>query len=325
MSDPEYRHAAALGSSFASGPGIEPIEDRAARRSARNYPHLLAENLGAALTDLTVAGATTATIIDTPQRSLPQKLPPQLDGLPDTADLVTITAGGNDLNYIGSMTRLAFAARLAGNALTRPLSSLMSRTGVPVPSRDDIELAAANLVRIVEAVSKRAAGARVVLVDYLTVIGEHTTTEVNPQSRVDRPYPAVQRFVRSHGTGTLGSRCRDESARQVVAPGDESLDARPQFFDPGRVPGAVEVKHVLGVLGAQLARFVREARSPIDVRGAVQLSLRPTVDSRSIKKVAGSGKSAFAGRPSALLTAWSAIQRPTPTLSRPTVEILGAK
>ncbi len=184
MSDPEYRHVAALGSSFASGPGIEPIEDRAARRSARNYPHLLAETLGAALTDLTVAGATTATIIDTPQRSLLRKFPPQLDRLPDTADLVTITAGGNDLNYIGSMTRLAFAARLAGNALTRPLSSLLSRSGVPAPSRDEVDLAAANLVRIVEAVTKRVAGARVVLVDYLTVIGEHTTTSG------ETPFPA---------------------------------------------------------------------------------------------------------------------------------------
>ena len=184
MSDPEYRHVAALGSSFASGPGIEPIEDRAARRSARNYPHLLAETLGAALTDLTVAGATTATIIDTPQRSLLRKFPPQLDGLPGTADLVTITAGGNDLNYIGAMTRLAVAARLAGNVLTRQLSSLMSRTGVPVPSRDDVELAAANLVRIVEAVTQHASGAHIVLVDYLTVIGEHTTTSD------ETPFPA---------------------------------------------------------------------------------------------------------------------------------------
>ncbi len=230
-----------------------------------------------------------------------------------------------------------------------------------------------------------------------TACGLKSTGEVNPQSRVDRPYPAVQRFVRSQASWTPGrsglrpragggrgsclrsaeaqfrwhragrscaafwrsapqrstasspvsissapsvpvstpssasrsrhtrSRCRDGSGHQVLAPGGESLDVRPQFSDPGRVPGAVEVKHVLGVLGAQLARFVREARPEIGVRGAVQLSFRPTVDSRSIKKVAGSGKSAFTGCPSALLTAWSAIQRPTPTLSRPTVEILGAK
>jgi hypothetical protein len=35
-------------------------------RSARNYPHLLAEQLGAELTDLTVSGATTAGCPTTP-------------------------------------------------------------------------------------------------------------------------------------------------------------------------------------------------------------------------------------------------------------------
>ena len=59
MSIRQYRHVASLGSSFAAGPGIEPAADRAARRSARNYPHLLAARLGAELTDLTVSGATT--------------------------------------------------------------------------------------------------------------------------------------------------------------------------------------------------------------------------------------------------------------------------
>jgi hypothetical protein len=66
MSIRQYRHVASLGSSFAAGPGIGPVADRAARRSARNYPHLLAARLGAGLTDLTVSGATTATIIDAP-------------------------------------------------------------------------------------------------------------------------------------------------------------------------------------------------------------------------------------------------------------------
>ena len=61
---------------------IQPMEDRAAGRSARNYPHLLAQRLGARLTDLTVSGATTATILDTPQRILRHVFPPQLQGLP---------------------------------------------------------------------------------------------------------------------------------------------------------------------------------------------------------------------------------------------------
>ena len=62
-----YRQIAALGSSFAAGPGIKPVEDFSAMRSKRDYLHLLADHLGATLIDLTVSGATTTTILDTPQ------------------------------------------------------------------------------------------------------------------------------------------------------------------------------------------------------------------------------------------------------------------
>src|SRR3569623_115027 len=65
-----YHHLVALGSSFAAGPGIEPVADAGAMRAARNYPHLLAERLGAELTDLTVSGATTGTILSKAQRTL---------------------------------------------------------------------------------------------------------------------------------------------------------------------------------------------------------------------------------------------------------------
>jgi lysophospholipase L1-like esterase len=174
MSTPQYRHVASLGSSFAAGPGIQPMDDRAARRSARNYPHLLAERLGARLTDLTVSGATTGTILDTPQRLLTHVFPPQLQGLPADADLVTITAGGNDLRYVGSMIRFGVAGRLSARPLTRPLGALFSRGGMPAPSAADVEAAARNLARIVTAVGGKAPGARVLLVDYLTVIGPAT-------------------------------------------------------------------------------------------------------------------------------------------------------
>jgi lysophospholipase L1-like esterase len=171
VSTSKYRHIASLGSSFAAGPGIEPVEDRAARRSARNYPHLLAARLGAELTDLTVSGATTATVLDTPQRVVNQVFPPQLDGLPADVDLVTVTAGGNDLKYASSMIRFAMAGRLSSHLITRPLGALIGRGQVPRPGAADIDRAARGLASIVAAVRSRAPGARVLLVDYLTVFG----------------------------------------------------------------------------------------------------------------------------------------------------------
>ncbi len=78
----------ALGSSFASGPGIKPLDDVSAGRSAKNYPHLLAAKLGAELTDLTCSGATLLDVLNT-----------QAHQVLEDADLVTLTAGGNDLGY----------------------------------------------------------------------------------------------------------------------------------------------------------------------------------------------------------------------------------
>src|ERR1700712_5049402 len=95
---------AALGSSFASGPLLEPYENIEAQRSRRNYPHLVAEALGADLVDLTVGGATTATILDEPQTTQSGvQFEPQINGVPTEASIVTVTAGGNDLGLIGSM------------------------------------------------------------------------------------------------------------------------------------------------------------------------------------------------------------------------------
>lgn len=143
-------------------------------RSARNYPHLLAERLGAKLTDLTVSGATTATILDIPQRMRGHVFPPQIQGLPADADLVTITAGGNDLQYAASMIASGYAGRLSSRALTRPLGVLLGRRGVPSPAPADVDRAAAGLARIAEEARAKAPGTRVLLVDYVTILGPGT-------------------------------------------------------------------------------------------------------------------------------------------------------
>ncbi|KAK4972937.1 hypothetical protein LTR42_006231 [Elasticomyces elasticus] len=63
-------HFVALGSSFAAGPGIEPIINKAAMRSGRNHAHRLAEKLDAELTNLTASGATLLNVLDTPQQTV---------------------------------------------------------------------------------------------------------------------------------------------------------------------------------------------------------------------------------------------------------------
>ncbi|MDQ2756305.1 MAG: GDSL-type esterase/lipase family protein [Actinomycetota bacterium] len=163
---------AALGSSFAAGPGLPPYDDVAALRSRRNYPHLLALQLGAALVDLTVSGATTASILHTPQVTMDgTTFAPQLAGLPAGTDVVTVTAGGNDLQFLGSMLSASWRRHDPGHPMVAVLEQQLG-AGVAEPTPSSLAAAAEGLVQVVEAARRAAPAARVVLVDYLTVVDE---------------------------------------------------------------------------------------------------------------------------------------------------------
>ncbi|MFI5952912.1 SGNH/GDSL hydrolase family protein [Cryptosporangium sp. NPDC051539] len=192
-----YRHVVALGSSFAAGPGIPPVVNASAGRSGANYAHLFAEALGAELTDLTVSGATTATVLDQPQRVARSTFPPQITGVPETADLVTVTVGGNDLGYLATMMRLAWANHLQRRWWSRALGTRLARGPVPVA---DPDLVVDGLRRIVDAVHERAPGARVVLVDYLTILEEKTP--LGPEAPFTEPQ---RRALRALGRRVSGS------------------------------------------------------------------------------------------------------------------------
>jgi lysophospholipase L1-like esterase len=167
---PSYQLIAALGSSFAAGPGIEPVSDPAAMRSERNYAHQLAERLGARLVDLTVSGATTANVLDTPQQIAEGLVyPPQLDGVPADADVITITAGGNDLQFAPALLYVAWLRTDPESPLVPMLGALFG-SGITAPTDGSVEKATAGLVSVIEKARKKAPGARVVLVDYLTVL-----------------------------------------------------------------------------------------------------------------------------------------------------------
>ncbi|BBH69218.1 hydrolase [Actinoplanes sp. OR16] len=168
---------AALGSSFASGPGIDPIVDAEAMRSGANYPHLLAQRLGATLIDLSVSGATTATILDQPQVTISgARFAPQIEGVPPDAGLVTVTAGGNDLRYMTAMMFTAWNRVRPGGPAARMLAADLP-DGLPAPTPADVARTAAGLAEIVDRVRSRAPRARVLLVDYLTVLGDAPVPE----------------------------------------------------------------------------------------------------------------------------------------------------
>lgn len=152
----------ALGSSMAAGPGIKPSAPGApfgSGRSAGNYAHLVAEQLSLDLVDVTFSGATTANILTERQRSAA----PQIDALDGSAEFVTITIGGNDVGYVP----LLMAAGLP--ALVRKLPSI--RELLDRDAREKALDGVGDALRAVgTAVRQRAPGARVMFVDYLTLL-----------------------------------------------------------------------------------------------------------------------------------------------------------
>jgi len=160
----------ALGSSMAAGPGIRPRAAGAPRwsgRSARNYPHLVAERLnlelGPDFVDVTFCGATTAHVLADRQHGEP----PQITALDGSESLVTVTIGGNDVGYVpllmaASLPRWARRLPLLGGRISELLD------------RDTRDRALAevfdSLCAIGRALRQRAAGARVFFVDYLTIL-----------------------------------------------------------------------------------------------------------------------------------------------------------
>ncbi len=160
------RRYVALGSSMAAGPGIRPRAQGAPRwsgRSARNYAHLVARRLNLDLVDVTFSGATTAHVLADRQHGRP----PQIEALDGSESLVTVTIGGNDVGYVP----LLMAAALPRIARGLPLLGARMAELLDRGSRDralaDVFDA---LCAVGTAVRRRAPGARVFFVDYLTLL-----------------------------------------------------------------------------------------------------------------------------------------------------------
>ncbi len=156
----------AIGSSMAAGPGISPRDRHApwqAGRSAANYPHLVAQRLGLDLVDVTYSGATTANVLT--ERQLGS--PPQIDALDGSEALVTVTIGGNDVGYVPML----MAACLPHLARSLPVLGGMLTDLLDPTLRDRALVEVGGSLKVVgRTVRQRAPKARVLFVDYLTLL-----------------------------------------------------------------------------------------------------------------------------------------------------------
>jgi lysophospholipase L1-like esterase len=162
---PPGSHYVALGSSYAAGAGIAPRAiDRPARCGASqvSYPRLLAARLDLRLTDASCGGATTAHLL-----APWNELPAQVEAVTPQTRLVTITVGGNDIDYMGLM----FAASCHAGAAVAPAGGCAA---LRMPDEAAFAALEDRLVAIFTAIRSRAPQARIVLVQYVALAGEAT-------------------------------------------------------------------------------------------------------------------------------------------------------
>jgi lysophospholipase L1-like esterase len=205
----------ALGSSFAAGPGIAPRVRSAPRRAGRshnNYPHLVAARAGLGLTDVTSSGATCDHIL----RKAQYGRPPQLHAVSTDTDLVTLTIGGNDVGLI--QYRLAHRLPLPARLLP-PIARLGDETGV----NHRLHTIEQRLIEVLEAIADRAPRARVLVVNYPSLVGHGSSAD----TPVDRNFRHFSEALAAH------------TASAAARAGADLVDARtPSLDHPAGSPSA---------------------------------------------------------------------------------------
>ena len=153
----------ALGSSSASGPAIPDVADQSCLQSTNNYPHLVAAKLKLALTDVSCGASTTDHVLTQPNGTHP----PQIDSVTPDTKLVTITIGGNDVNYTVSNLGCSAAGARGESCVGTSLN----------PQDIDTALAAlpAKMANTLNAIKEKAPKARVVVLPYLRVLPPSAT------------------------------------------------------------------------------------------------------------------------------------------------------
>jgi lysophospholipase L1-like esterase len=203
----------AIGSSYAAGFLIKPQEvPRGAGafcgRSLLDYPHLVAAKLRLSLSDVSCGGAVTANALDIPQGSAP----PQIEAVTSNTRLVTMTIGGNDVNFVGTAIECGLSS-----------STCVAKAN---PAQTDAAFQALpnSLTKLIQAVRARAPSAIIVLVTYPRLV---------PPS----PCPALHYTPAAAGlVGSIGTRL--EQVFVTVAKSDHVRLADPYVLGATHGPCA---------------------------------------------------------------------------------------
>jgi lysophospholipase L1-like esterase len=155
----------ALGSSFAAGAGLGPLQKDSpllCARSVNGYPQQLARMRRLSIVDMSCGGAVTKHIL----RGGQFFQGPQLRVIDADTRLVTITTGGNDVGYVGDLSLLAL--RKSGTPFGW-LARTLWKGPTPPAGRDYARLRD-ELLATLAAVRARAPKATIVVATYPTIL-----------------------------------------------------------------------------------------------------------------------------------------------------------
>lgn len=216
LQDAEY---VALGDSYTSGPGMDPVADVSCRRSEDNYPSRVAKELKIkSFADRSCGGARLGNLTQpqsfpNPQTHAQVKInDPQLNAIGPSTKLVTIGMGLNDqaiattLLLICTTPSKSQPSDFCRQYLSRPQSSV----------DDQIRAIAKDLATSLATIRKKAPDAKVVLVGYPRVAPDSGSCGSPGQSDARFPVPAAQ-LVRVRDTLEFVNQVWSETANQAGA------------------------------------------------------------------------------------------------------------
>ena len=172
-SGPEY---VAIGDSFTAGGPIGELQPGTGNclRSVRNYPSLVARDLGYVLTDVSCFGATTRDVLHGENDT-----PAQVGSLNRGTSLVTVSIGGNDFGIYTSLM-------LTCMRTSKPnLPGAPCRTALAPRLSDETSSIAARVGKVLDAVQKRAPKAKILVISYTRLMPSSGSCAAIPFSTAD--------------------------------------------------------------------------------------------------------------------------------------------
>lgn len=157
----------ALGDSAVAGAGIKQSDDEPCLRSDHNYPSLVADALDVGdFVDVSCPGATTDDVLYGQTQADGEPTPPQIEKVTQDTDVVTISIGGNDDQYIPLLFTGCYLR--PNNTPTTCQAALAAVT----PRLPEIKT---NIIGVIDEIKKQAPSAQIVVVTYLPIAPESGT------------------------------------------------------------------------------------------------------------------------------------------------------